>query len=422
MDIVTINVPCLTETVVEFDLNDYCINGSDYALCKTIIIQECNVTVDACNIIDVYIDLDNAPGAVAFVIDDASAPTSVFFNPTLNCGLPTDCTTCPVPSVNKRFILNFGDVMDPSELTSLTTLLGIFPAKDCPRFYNPRRLQLFSTYIKGGDRVTLDTASCTSSPNLMVTADVPTVFDLHKRVVDVAVGQNSLHVLTGSLTCANEVYALGKNCHGELGIQSHVNALCWKKVNRCFMDCQVVDIEASETATFFITQSGSVYASGLWGCEVHSEIPVRFCQINPCWKVKRLAVTQDNLVALTYDNCLFGVGSNKLGQLGITGKPWCAQKINYFGELSSNVLNRLKCKPRPKKAGERREEQYERHEHREERCEKREECCEKRECCEPCKKPNFVKEPYSFAQNCEGCCVKPLRKSYNPNARLVKQY
>jgi len=128
--------------------------------------------------------------------------------------------------------LHFGAIFDPVVLTNFKRALGLSTFYPCPKFRNPLKSKLVNTYVKGGDHIcfVLPGRKCSGpSIRLAVTPDVPTVFRFNRRVLDVGVGDNSLSVLVGGLACPNEIYALGNNCYGELGLDTNESVVCWKK-------------------------------------------------------------------------------------------------------------------------------------------------------------------------------------------------
>lgn len=290
------------DTVIEFDLNRYCVDGADYPLSKALVLSTGarDVRKD-CQDVTIYVDLDN-PGSIMF-----SSPHK------------TSNVEFVVGASNKReqFILNYGDVMDPVELANLKSVLVHSSGFPCPQFRNPICPKLFNTYLKGGDSVKFYNKRSGCGVKLAVTADVPTVFRLNRRVLDIGVGANNLSVLVGGLACPNEIFAIGQNCYGELGLESHQSVVCWKQVNRCLFDCQVNAIFTGPTCTMYVTQSGRVFGSGLWKCLINSTVPVCIPSIPHSWKIQQIAISKNQIVMLSQDKCLFGVGDNRLGELGL---------------------------------------------------------------------------------------------------------
>jgi hypothetical protein len=200
---------------------------------------------------------------------------------------------------------------------------------------NPFRTRIVNTYLKGGDHV------CFVRPHgcnvrQAITPDIPTVFRLNRRVLDVGVGYNNLSVLVGGLACPNEIYAIGENCHGELGIQSYVSQVCFKQVNRCLFDCQVVSIWSAKNVTMYITQSHKVYGSGKWKCTVNSNVPRWVQTICPSWKVKEVNISQTHIVLVSTDGLIWGFGDNSIGTLGLCHIQ-CVPEVtplSFFNKLS----------------------------------------------------------------------------------------
>jgi len=239
--------------------------------------------------------------------------------------------------------LNYGSILDPVELTNLKCALCLDPCYQCPRFKNPFDTKITNTYLKGGDHVKF----VTSNPKNIrqaVTADVPTVFRLNRRVIDVAVGYNNLTVLVGGLACPNEIFAIGNNCHGELGLGNNESIVCWRQLNRCQFDCQVNRVFAGQFVTFYITQSNQVYGAGQWKCFVNSTVPTLIKSICQSWKIKQMAITQTHIILLGSDGCIFGLGDNSVGELGLCHLD-CVKKpspLVFFYKLNNSVAKQLR--------------------------------------------------------------------------------
>ena len=317
-----LSVPVNLSSQVEFDLNKYCIDNLDVKLERIIKLDFC---VKGPNV-NLYIDVDQ-PGGIKFFADGKKC--NIEF--TVNASTQT-----------RQFILNFGSILDPVELTNLKYALSLDCYYPCPRFKNPFDTKIINTYLKGGDKVRF----VITNPNTIrqaVTADVPTVFRLNRRVLDVAIGQNNLSVLVGGLACPNEVFAIGQNCHGELGLGTNESIVCWRQVNRCLFDCQVVAIFAGKFVTFYVTQSHRVYATGQWKCFVNSTSPEVVKSICQAWRIKEIAIAKNHIVLLGSDGCIFGLGDNTLGELGLCHLDCVAKPspLVFFYKLNNCVAKQL---------------------------------------------------------------------------------
>jgi hypothetical protein len=316
-------VPADIATIVEFDLNKYCIDTTDVSLDKIVKLDFC---VEGPNV-NVYIDLDK-PGGIKFTSDGKKC--NVDF--TVNASTQTH-----------QFILNFGSILDPVELTNLKFALSLDCFFPCPRFKNPFDTKLTNTYLKGGDHVKF-VVSNPKNIRQAVTADVPTVFRLNRRILDVAIGFNNLTVLVGGLACPNELFAIGFNCRGELGIGTNESIVCWRQLNRCQFDCQVNKVFAGKFVTFYETQTNHIYAAGQWKCFVNSTSPVLVKSICQSWKIKQMAITNSHIVLLGSDGCIFGLGDNSVGELGLCHLD-CVSKptpLVFFYKLNSCVAKQLR--------------------------------------------------------------------------------
>jgi hypothetical protein len=318
-----VRVEANVNTIVEFDLNKYCIDTSDFSLEKIIKLDFC---VDGPNV-NLYLDISN-PGGVRFTADGKKCNVEFTVN---------------ASTQSHQFLLNFGSILDPVELTNLKYALSLDCHYPCPKFKNPFDTKITSTYLKGGDRIRF----VTSNPKNIrqaITADIPTVFRLNRRILDVGVGQNNLSVLVGGLACPNDILVIGVNCHGELGIGTNESTVCWKQVDRCIFDCQVNSIFSSRFVTFYITQSRNVYASGQWKCFVNSTSPAPIKTICQSWKIKQMAISINHIIFLGSDGCIFGLGDNNLGELGLCNLD-CIIKptpLVFFYRLNSCVAKQLR--------------------------------------------------------------------------------
>ena len=316
-------LPADVNTIVEYDLNKYCIDTTDVSLDKIVKLDFC---VEGPNV-NVYIDLDR-PGGIKLTSNGKKC--NVEF-------------TVSASTQTHQYILNYGSILDPVELTNLKYALSLDCYFPCPKFKNPFDTKITNTYLRGGDHVRF----VTSNPKNIrqaITADIPTVFRLNRRVIDVGVGYNNLSVLVGGLACPNEIFAIGANCHGELGIGSNETVVCFKQINRCIFDCQVNSIFSGKNVTFYITQSHNVYATGQWKCFVNSTTPVPVKSICKTWKIKSIDIAKNHIIFASSDGCIFGLGDNSVGELGLYNLDAVTKPtpLTFFYKLTSNVAKQLK--------------------------------------------------------------------------------
>lgn len=328
------NIKVSINSLIDFDLNKYCVDGDDVPLDKVVILD---FGVKGPHV-DLFLDVSR-PGGILFTANGDRKKCNVEFS-------------VDASSRCHRFLLNYGNVLDPVELTNLKCAFALDPCFPCPKFKNPFDTKITNTYLIGGDHVRF-IINCPSDEDpchihdphlrLAVTPDIPTVFRLHRRVLDVAVGHNNLSVLVGGLACPNEIYVLGNNCDGQLGIGSNETIVCWKQVNRCLFDCQVNAIFPGPVVNFYVTQSSRVYAAGQWKCLVDSNIPVAIQSFLQAWKTKQIAVSKNQIVLLSSDGCVFGLGDNSLGELGLCHTE-CVSKptpLIFFTKLNQCVARQL---------------------------------------------------------------------------------
>ena len=303
---------------VTFNNNHICIDGADYTLDQILVL-----TVDGASTLgaqlDLYIDICNEGG---ILFDGLLASANVLVNPAVSD------------------VINYGCPLDPTVLANLKYALGI-PLTgpfQCLNFTNNVN-NINSTYLQGGDIIALTVVANYHA----ITADLPAVFRLTRRILDVAVGDNNLSILTGGLACPNEIFVIGENCHGELGIGSFETTLCWKQVNRCRFDCQVNRIFAGDGVTMYVTQSGRVYGAGKWKCLVKSNVPTEIKAFAPCWKIRQLAITSTHILALTGDSTVLGLGDNSLGELGLGNTNCVLSPVHISLVCHDNRVSRKSC-------------------------------------------------------------------------------
>jgi len=170
-----------------------------------------------------------------------------------------------------------------------------------------------NTYVQNGDTVKI---SCDDEQ--MVTADLPTVLMINElceteKIMEVSIGCNNLSVLT----CEGNIFALGNNNFGQLGLGNNHNVICFQKVDRCVFKNNIVRIFSGSTVTFYVSCDGRIYASGSYGCLFdESQCPVKLHGIRKSWNVKKICVSKNNIVLLGGNGKAYGYGSNEYGQLG----------------------------------------------------------------------------------------------------------
>lgn len=316
-------ISATTNTIVEYDINKYCVDNTDIPLDRILKLNFCN---DGPNV-NIYVDVD-IPGGIKFISEGRQCNVEFTVN---------------ASTKNQQFILNHGTILDPAELSNLKYALCLDAYYPCAKYKNPFNTKLINTYLRGGDRVKFIVTN-PKNVRLAVTADVPTVFRLNRKVLDVAVGTNNLSVLVGGLACPNDIFAIGSNCHGELGIGSRETVLCWKELNRCGFDCQVTNLFAGANVTFYATQSNTIYGSGSWKNLVESDVPVVVESICRKWRIRQMAITKSHIILLGSDGFIFGVGDNSMGELGLGNTDYVKKPIPlvFFNKLNNNAARQLR--------------------------------------------------------------------------------
>jgi len=374
-------------SVVEFDSNKYCIDGTDYCLDRVVKLE----FADDGEEVTLYLDID-AAGSVQFTQNCDKS----------NVEFPLFCHE----DNKEKYILNYGAVLDPVALANLKYLLVCDATFPCPQYRNPIRARVTSAYLNGGDRICF-VKEHGHKVKFPVTPDLPTVFRLNRRVLDVGVGHNNLSVLVGGLACPNEIYAIGENCHGELGINSNVSTVCFKQVNRCLFDCQVNSIFADNHVTTYVTQSGRVYGAGQWKCLINSTIPRHISSVCQSWKIRQVAVSETHIVLVSNDGCVYGLGDNSLGELGLCHID-CVPiptPLSFFHKLSNYIASESNVFLHPVKR------QYQNKYHHNE-------CAPCNPCDEPIRKPEEVRYVRHNKIACADKCVKKINPPrYNANER-----
>lgn len=329
---------------VEFDLNKYNINTADIPLDAIVILSFNN-----CSTINVNLYLDICrPGTIRFTSCSAPCTGRAYDedfdgNATHTVNFPIDNNTQGV-----QFAMDFGCLLDPVELTNFKLALGLGCGYPSPCYQNPIQNKLILAYLRGGDRVKFissnNITNISYNKNITdfaanrfpVTADLPTVFYLRRKILDIGVGKNNLSVLIGNPQCPNEVMAIGENCYGELGTNCNETLLCFRKINRCFFDCEVEKIFSGVHITFYITRSYRVYASGAWKCLGSSNIPVPIPTICQAWKIVDIGASESHVIFIGKDGTIVGLGDNNLGQLGL-GHTACVTRpapLTFFYRLN----------------------------------------------------------------------------------------
>lgn len=318
-----VNVNATTSSIVEFDLTTYNVDGQNYPLSNQLVL---NFGTSGVNV-NLYLDVGQ-PGGVLFTPN----------NNACNVQFTADAST---PSGN-QFIMNYGSLLDPVALTNLKVLFSLNASFPSPRSNSSSTGKIRNTYLTGGDSVSFVTHG-NASIRQSVTPDVPTVFRLARRAIDVAVGHNNISVLTGGIASSNEVFAIGANCNGQLGIGSYETPVTWQQVNKCLFDRPVRSIFAGDHVTLYVTQCNSVFASGKWKSLVNSNVPVQISTMSNSWKVKNVAISRNQIVLLTSDGCVFGLGDNSLGELGLgfTDRVTKLTPLSFFSSLNKNNIKQF---------------------------------------------------------------------------------
>lgn len=381
-----VKIPADLSTIVEFDLKKYCIDTGDATLDKIVKLDFC---VDGPNV-NLYLDIDQ-PGGIRFTSNDKKCNVEFTVN---------------ASTKSQQFILNYGSILDPVELTNLKYALTLNCHYPCPRYKNPFDTKIINTYIRGGDHIRF-VVSNPKNIRQAITADIPTLFKLNRKIIDVGVGDNNLSVLVGGSVCPNEIFAIGKNCKGELGIGSTETVVCWKKLNKCVFDCQIVKVYSGRNVTFYITQSYTVYAAGYWKGFINSTVPAVAKSICQTWKIKYITISDTHIVFLGADDCIFGLGDNSVGELGMCHLD-CVTKpepLAFFYKLNNRAARQLSdslCHPMENKC-------------------KRFNKCPSFDYGDNCNRP-ACDYPYKNEQPCKFEHPKCYPKKYNPNARIHPRY
>lgn len=324
---------------IDFSNSGYSVNcGSDYDVSKFLVLKR-NGDCDKYNL--VYVDVKTSPQAIQFVHEAPNHFNVKYSVPAYKT--PAHCRS-DYPQVNVHSLV-FGGVIPAVERNNYRAVLANHSFRHSIEFKNPINNKLLNTYVKGGDYICIEKYdSC--HLKLMATFDVPSVYCLNKRVLDLAVGDRSVYVVATNVSCPNEVYVLGNNCFGQLGLCNNLSTLCMRKVNRCYFDCNVSRVFASSHAVAFLTSSGRVYVSGHLEGVVDCNCPKPLeCCVD---RVSKVSLNKNNLMVLTHDGNVHGVGSNQYGQLGTSCKEVSCSKLNVVACPKENPCA-VKCE-KPKKS------------------------------------------------------------------------
>lgn len=382
---------------VEWDINGWSIDAKCYPLYQPLEL----IFNDHANgaTVDLYIDIDEE-GGIQFTLPDGY------------CNVQFPIIGDNIDGGNK-YIMNYGDPMTAMQTSNLDNVLLGQCGFPCKQYCSGNNFQVYNAYLQGGDRVSFYQAVAGDNIPFPVTADIPTAFRLPRRVLKVGVGKQNLSVLVGGAGCPAGIWAIGRNCNCELGIDNNFRSvLCFKEVNRCYFGNQsIVDIKSTDGATFYITDAGRVFGAGKWKCLVNSCVPKCINNLPPC-DVKKVAVSNNHIIFLTEGGSLLGAGDNRLGELGLcnTNCIKCPVTIDFFYRLGQHDANEMmQCIRRPMPAG----------------CDwKRHECdCDGKGVCDPCKSTGC--SGYAVGSdrspNCNkpvsGCAPCSLRKTCDPQPR-----
>jgi len=119
------------------------------------------------------------------------------------------------------------------------------------------------------------------------------------------------------LTKSGEIYGIGNNKYGQLGVKSQKNYYFFRKIE---LD-EVLIIKCGSFHTIIYTKKG-LYAFGnnLFGQlglkDKYLTYVFNITKININLKIKNISCGDEHTVLLTYDNDIYVFGSNKNGQLG----------------------------------------------------------------------------------------------------------
>lgn len=308
------NASCISNTVninmssdrVQIDQNEYFINGVSYPIDMFLILCDSSIRATLTGYDLMYINVEKSPQAIQFV-STAKCFNIVYSSPTytsINSG-------CDYPQISVYSMI-YGDVLPSVERNNYRSILGNYGFKHSYNYKNPITNKLYGTYLQGGDYIDM----VIPNNNLMVSYDLPTVYNLNKRVQDIAITNQSLYVVVSTMiSCPNEVYVLGNNCLGQLGLCNNFNTLCFKKINNCKTDSHIIKVFAGENAVAMITFNGFVYMAGILEGVINSTCLTYYdcaCSIKPT----KIILTKYNMIQLVSTQSVYGVGLNQLGQLG----------------------------------------------------------------------------------------------------------
>lgn len=384
-------------TRVDYDNNAYCVDGVNYPI-DQVLVLDFGASGSAFHVFN--LDVCQGLRSIQFVCDKRCP--NVTFNVPQSTTQGDGTKYCQSP----LFFLTFSGVLSPHARTNLRAALGRFSYYNSPEYKRPISNRLFGTYLKGGDVVEIG-APCSSLVH-QGTPDLPLVFCLNKRVLDVAVGDRSIHVVVNNTACPNEVLAIGNNCYGQLGFGNYFSTLCFKKVNRCLFDCQVNQVYAGEHVTAYVTASGKVYLTGELDSVVKTNKPTAYCNISADARVKDICIGKSSMIFRTGCYDLLGLGENQFGQLGTgsTCKVTSPKKLKFTGYCCTSVS--APCRPTPRW-----------------KCEKSCGSSTKKACCSSCadkKSAPSGKKTYTYpckgtktslppCTPCDTACSKPACKT-----------
>lgn len=289
-----------------FDISYDCINYS-FNNVKVPIDNIVVITTGATNCVNlnIFVDPEECYRTISFV-------TSIQYQ-CINVSFMTACCT------SFTGFINYGPILSNRTITQLENVLST----TCESY-------IVNTYVDSGDVIQLLPENLTSFIQA-ITPDFPTVFEIFKPIRYIGVGYNNLSVITD-----REIFALGENRCGQLGLGDKTTLTCWRILTRNFEK-----VYSGLTSTFYLSREGKVYGTGHYkqpigkcGCYdelLNSCVPV--CIPGICGCIREIALGNEHILLLSDCN-VYGFGKNEVGQLGFNK---CRDATEFIS------LNYLQC-------------------------------------------------------------------------------
>ncbi|KAL9651121.1 hypothetical protein ABK040_002838 [Willaertia magna] len=123
-------------------------------------------------------------------------------------------------------------------------------------------------------------------------------FESHDEKIKIIRGKDTFCYL---LTNKNNIYVIGSNAFGQLGLNKKFNCIQFTKLDK-FIDVNIKDIQLGFKFTIILDILGNIYFTGLLSYGVKSTI---FTKMDLTFKVNKILIVQNNILFLNEFNELY---------------------------------------------------------------------------------------------------------------------